>query len=175
MLWSAWAVQILIKDRLRRSFPDKTIKFSHNAQVAVHASMHQRQLYKPITWLQSNLQGFGVKTYQQACCYLLPPCDLSAFSPWRNIKRLWGGSRRPSSCIMEIRATKTFLQTCVGITNASLAHSTTTLYCQCLPPCLHFYPSHLPPLPNLYVNSLFLKQCYTHIYPLVAETQKDLQ
>lgn len=55
---------------------------------------------------------------------------------------------------------------------ASLAHSTTTLYCQHLPPCRYFYPSHLPPVPNLYVNSLFLKQCYMHIYPLVAETQR---
>lgn len=33
-------------------------------------------------------------------------------------------------------------------------------------------PSHLPPLPNLYVNSLFPKKRYTHVYPFVAGTQK---
>lgn len=38
--------------------------------------------------------------------------------------------------------------------------------------CFFFYPSHLPLLPNLYVNSLFLKQCCVHIYSFVAGTQK---
>lgn len=35
-----------------------------------------------------------------------------------------------------------------------------------------FLPSHLPPFPNLYVNALFLKQYYMHIYPLKAEAKK---
>lgn len=45
--------------------------------------------------------------------------------------------------------------------------------CQGLSQYLHFCPSPLPPPANLYVNSLFPKQCNIHIYPSVAEAQQS--
>lgn len=162
---------------LRLSFSDKTIRLSCNAQFATHAYIKDSSIGQwfgfRASWLISkDLRwrhiGRSVVNY---CVYEIYSLPLREGR--KDIER--GGSRKPSSCIMEISATETFLQTCLEITNARLVHSTTTLHCQCLPPYLHFYPSHLPPLPNLYVNSLFPKQYNMHIYPLVAETQKSTQ
>lgn len=166
--------QRLIKGSLRLSFSDKTIKLSYNAQFLSHAYIKDSLIVQwfgfKASWLISKGLGWRhisrpVVNYCLHVIYSLP-------LPGETQRGCEGGSWMPSSCIMEIWGSKTFLQTCAEITNASLDHSTTTLYCQCPRPCLHFYPSHFPPLPNLYVNSLFLKQCNMHIYPSVAEAQK---
>lgn len=81
------------------------------------------------------------------------------------------GSRRPSRCITEMWTSRKHSMR--SQMPSFLIAQRGTLNCQCPPPPLAFYPSHLPALPNLNVNSLFLKQCFAHIYPLVAQTHKS--
>lgn len=85
-----------------------------------------------------------------------------------------GDPAKPSSCIMEIPATKNIS---VNIAWRSQMPALVSAQQRCIVRPSHriciFCPSHLPPLANLYVNSLFPKQCNIHIYPSGVEAQQS--
>lgn len=159
-----------LKGGLRLSFSDRTIKLIHNAQFAGHAYIKAGLIGQwfgfKASWLISKglwwrRIGRPVDNYCLHVIYFL-------FSPRRCIKRL----RAAAAVLWRFEPPKHFNKHVPRPQMPAPAHSTATSCCQCIPPRPHSYPSHLPPFPNLYVNSRFLKQCNMHIYPLVAGAQK---